>query len=68
MTVFEVLMRTGELEVTCLQCRTRTRLEASFFARRYGEQTTLDVIAKVLVCAACGSGSVVVGCATDEVA
>ncbi len=64
MTLYQVLMSSGRLQVCCLQCTTRTSLEASFFARRYGMDARMHVIAKSLVCADCGSASIVLGVET----
>lgn len=61
MTLYQVLMGSGRLQLSCLMCATRTSLEASFLARRYGIDACTHVVAKSLVCADCGSTSVVLG-------
>lgn len=67
MTIEEALRRSNILDVRCVRpsCGAVTRVDLRFFASRRPLDTSLDALAKSLICTACGGERVVIGVGAD---
>ncbi len=67
MTIEEALRRSHTMDVACAHpsCGAVTRVDLHFFASRRPLDTSLETLAKSLVCTGCGGDRVVIGLSTD---